>query len=216
MGFPGGSDGKESTCNVGDLCLIPWLGRSPGEGNGYPFQYSSLEYFMDRGAWQATVHEVAKSRTWLTFTHKHIHLYAVVFKIVHHTYGQGVQYLFSAVTGYLLLPYPLQEIYIVWQLTLFLGVVDLLVPSWCFPQHWFDYFNPEVEFTNRGWQSLTLRNVSAYYVTWYWSDKNLIFSWGETPSLQYQRDLTDPNHLSSIPHVQGQELRPWGDTPVTQ
>ena len=101
--------------------------------------------------WQATVHEVTKSWTWLTFMHKHIHLYAVVFKIVvQHTYGQGVQYLFSAVIGYLLLlPYPLQEIYIVWQLTLFLGVADLLVPSWCFLQHWFDYFNPEVEFTSK-------------------------------------------------------------------
>ena len=42
MGFPGGLDGKESACNAGDLGLIPWLGRSPGEGNGNPFQYSSL------------------------------------------------------------------------------------------------------------------------------------------------------------------------------
>ena len=52
MGFPGGSDGKESACNVGDPGLIPWLGRSPGEGNGYPLQYSCLENSMDRGAWQ--------------------------------------------------------------------------------------------------------------------------------------------------------------------
>ena len=49
LGFPGGSDGKESTCNVGDLGLIPELGRCPGEGNGYPFQYSCLENSMDRG-----------------------------------------------------------------------------------------------------------------------------------------------------------------------
>ena len=48
-----GSDGKESACNVGDPCLIPGLGRSPGEGNGNPFQYSYLENSMDRGAWQA-------------------------------------------------------------------------------------------------------------------------------------------------------------------
>ena len=54
--FPGGSDGKESACNEGDLSLIPGLGRSPGEGNGYPFQYSCLENSMDRGAWWATVH----------------------------------------------------------------------------------------------------------------------------------------------------------------
>ena len=49
-GFPGGSDSKESTCNVGDLGLIPGLGRSPGAGNGYPLEYPSLENSMDRGA----------------------------------------------------------------------------------------------------------------------------------------------------------------------
>ena len=63
LGFPGGSDGKESACNVGDLGLIPGLGRSPGEGNGYPLQYPGLENFMDGGAWWATVHRVAKSWT---------------------------------------------------------------------------------------------------------------------------------------------------------
>ena len=46
-GFHCGSAGKESTCNVGDMCLIPGLGRSPGEGKGYPFQYSGLESSMD-------------------------------------------------------------------------------------------------------------------------------------------------------------------------
>ena len=50
-GFPGGSDGKASACNVGDLGSIPGLGRSPGEGNGNPFQDSCLENPMDRGAW---------------------------------------------------------------------------------------------------------------------------------------------------------------------
>ena len=59
-GFPGGSNSKESACNVGDPCLIPGYGRSPGEGNGNPLQYSFLENSMDRGAWQATVHRVAK------------------------------------------------------------------------------------------------------------------------------------------------------------
>ena len=54
-GFPSGLDGKESACDVGDLGLIPGSGRSPGEGNGYPFQCSCLEDRMDRGAWQATV-----------------------------------------------------------------------------------------------------------------------------------------------------------------
>ena len=61
MGFPDGSDGKESACNAGDPGLIPGLGRSPGEGNGNPLQYSCLEIFKDRGAWWATIHEVAKS-----------------------------------------------------------------------------------------------------------------------------------------------------------
>ena len=53
LGFPGGSDGKESTCNVADLGSIPGLGRSPGEGNSYPLQYSGLENSMDRGVQQA-------------------------------------------------------------------------------------------------------------------------------------------------------------------
>ena len=57
--IPGGSDGKESACNVGDLGSIPGLGRSPGEGNSYPLQYSGLENSMDRGAWQAIVQGVA-------------------------------------------------------------------------------------------------------------------------------------------------------------
>ena len=54
MGFPGGSDSKESACNAGDRGSIPELGRSSGEGNGYPLQYSWLESSMDRGAWRAT------------------------------------------------------------------------------------------------------------------------------------------------------------------
>ena len=58
-----GSDDKESACNVGDLGSIPGLARSPGEGNGYPLQYSGLENPIDRGAWQAAVHGVAKSLT---------------------------------------------------------------------------------------------------------------------------------------------------------
>ena len=62
-GFPGGSDGEEYACNAGDLGLIPASGRSPGEGNGYPLQYSCLETPMDRGAWRATVHGVVQSRT---------------------------------------------------------------------------------------------------------------------------------------------------------
>ena len=54
-GFPGGSDSKESTCNAGDLGSIPGLGRSPGEGIGYPLHYFCLQNSMDRGAWQVRV-----------------------------------------------------------------------------------------------------------------------------------------------------------------
>ena len=55
--------GKESACNAADLCSFPWSGRSSGEGNGYPLQYSYLENPMDRGVWLATVHGVAESLT---------------------------------------------------------------------------------------------------------------------------------------------------------
>ena len=61
--FPGGLDGKESTCNAGDPDLIPRLGRPLREGNGYPLQYSGLENSMDREAWWAIVHGVVKSQT---------------------------------------------------------------------------------------------------------------------------------------------------------
>ena len=61
--YSGGSAGKESTCNVGDLGSIPGSGRSPGGGHGNPLQYSCLENPTDRGAWQATVHGVAKNQT---------------------------------------------------------------------------------------------------------------------------------------------------------
>ena len=61
MGFPGGSDGKESACSAGDQGSIPGLGRSPGEGNGSPLQYPCPENLMDRGAWWTVVHGVAKS-----------------------------------------------------------------------------------------------------------------------------------------------------------
>ena len=60
-GFPGGSDSKESTCNAGDLGSVRGLGRSTGEGNGNPLQYSCLENLMDREAWQTIVHGIAQS-----------------------------------------------------------------------------------------------------------------------------------------------------------
>ena len=62
-GFPGGSYGKESACNARELSSLPGWGRSPGEGNGTPLQYSCLGNPMDRGAWRGTVHGVPESWT---------------------------------------------------------------------------------------------------------------------------------------------------------
>ena len=83
--FPGDSEVKVPVCNVGDLGSIPVWGRSPGEGNGNPLQYSCLENPMDRGAWWATVHGVTKSRTRLsdfTFFHFPV-LYSRTLLVVH-------------------------------------------------------------------------------------------------------------------------------------
>ena len=66
LDFSGGSEGKESACNSANLDSVPGLGRSPGEGNGNPFQYSCLGNPKDRGAWQATFHGVARSQTQLS------------------------------------------------------------------------------------------------------------------------------------------------------
>ena len=86
----------KKTCNAGDLGSIPGLGRSPGERNGYPLQYSGLENSMDRGTWQATVHGVAKSQTWLSNFHfhwmgenicKHCDWQGLVSKIYHSSYS---------------------------------------------------------------------------------------------------------------------------------
>ena len=74
-GFPGGSEVKVSARNAGNLGSIPGLGRSPGEGNGNPLQYSCLENPMDGGDWWATVHGVAKSRTRLRRLHFHFSIW---------------------------------------------------------------------------------------------------------------------------------------------
>ena len=66
LGFPGGSEVKASAWNAGDPGSIPGSGRSPGEGNGNPLQYSCLENPMEGGAWWAVVHGVSKSRTRLS------------------------------------------------------------------------------------------------------------------------------------------------------
>ena len=71
--FPGSSAGKESTCNVGDLGLIPELGKFPGEGKGYPLQYSGLENSMD-----CIVRGAEKSQTRLCNYHFHFHIYSRV------------------------------------------------------------------------------------------------------------------------------------------
>ena len=76
MGFPCGSAGKESACNVGDLGSIPGLGRSPGEGIGYPLQYSGLENSM-----ACTVHGVAKSQSRLS----NFHFFAFYYVMVIHS-----------------------------------------------------------------------------------------------------------------------------------
>ena len=76
--FPGVSAGKGSACNAGDLGSIPGLGRSPGEGKGYPLQYSGLENSMDRRAWQAIVHRVTESQTLLMQLTMHAHSLIVI------------------------------------------------------------------------------------------------------------------------------------------
>ena len=73
QGFPGGSDGKQSACNVGDLGSIPGLGRSPEEGNGNSLQYSCLENSRDRRAWWPSVPGVTKSDMTEQLTHTGIH-----------------------------------------------------------------------------------------------------------------------------------------------
>ena len=83
LGFPGWSDGKESTCNMGDLGSSPVFGRSLEEENGYPLQYSCLRNPMDRGALLATVHGVIESQTWLSCICKKQNLHSLVSLRVH-------------------------------------------------------------------------------------------------------------------------------------
>ena len=80
-GFPGDSGGRESACSRGNR-LIPGLGRSPGEGNGNPLQYSCLENSMDRGAWSATVHGVTESDTTDGLTLLHLYILYFLLNVV--------------------------------------------------------------------------------------------------------------------------------------
>ena len=79
LGFPGGSAGKAAACNAGDPGSIPGMGRSSGEGNGNPLQYSCLENPMDRGAWQATVPGVSQSQTQLSELQQQEQFYRLIF-----------------------------------------------------------------------------------------------------------------------------------------
>ena len=87
MGFLGDSDSKESTCNAGDLSLMPGLGRSHREESGNPLQYSCLENPMDREAWQTIVHEVTESWTQLTHTQL-FYTYSLNFIITFQGFGK--------------------------------------------------------------------------------------------------------------------------------
>ena len=77
LGYPGGSDGKESTCNVGGLGSVPGLGRSPGGGNGTQSSILAWRIPMDRGAWQDTVYGVAKSQTRLSTAQRMRNLHVI-------------------------------------------------------------------------------------------------------------------------------------------
>ena len=92
MGLPDGSDIKESACDSGDWGSIPGSGRSPGEGNGNPLQYSCLGNSMDRGAWRVTVHGVARSWTRLSNLHFHFYFSLSLFIYIGEGNGNSLQY----------------------------------------------------------------------------------------------------------------------------
>ena len=114
LGFPGGSDSRESACNAGDLKSIPDLGKSPGEGNGYPLQYSGLENYMDRGAWvghdlvtfifitdlQSCVN-IYYTAKWFSYAHIYILLHILFLYYL----SQGIGYSFPCSTVGLVYPF---------------------------------------------------------------------------------------------------------------
>ena len=94
-GFPCSSVGKESACNAGDLGLIPGLGRSPGEGNGNPLQYSCLENPKDKAAWQATVQETDSWTLSWTPTSKGSQESVTTYRLNHHHHQRDLDYWLS-------------------------------------------------------------------------------------------------------------------------
>ena len=98
--FSGGSVGKESSCNVGDLGSIPGLRRSSGEGKGNPFEYSCLENPMGRGAWWGTVHEVTKS--WTQFSDQTSTTYIYIY-VYTHTHSFSYSFPLWFIIGFLVL-----------------------------------------------------------------------------------------------------------------
>ena len=124
VGFPGGSDGKESACDVGDLGSIPGLGSSPGEGNGNPLQYSGLRNPMDSGAWRATVDGVEKSRAGLRDNTRAVH-WVLHFKLQEHTQTLCPQFV-KAATKQKVMP---RDFLMVQWLRIHLAMQETQVPS---------------------------------------------------------------------------------------
>ena len=160
-GFPVGSEGKASACNPGNPGLIPGLGRSPGEGNGNPLQYSCLENSMDGEAWWATVRGVAKSQTWLSdFTHYiYIHTHTRIYKIAILT---GMRWYLIKVL--IALPW--------WLVTLSIFYIHIyLLATWCErPTHWkrpwcWERWRAGEE-GNRGWEGW----IASTQWPWVWAN----------------------------------------------
>ena len=118
LGFPCGSAGKEFTCNVGDLGSIPGLGRSPGEGKGYPLQYSGLENCMD-----CIVDGVAKSQTQLSNFHFHFKFHKESLNLTISVFLNLCSFLTSQDTYYLCCSFG----------TDVSGTIHLSCPVWCSP-----------------------------------------------------------------------------------
>ena len=177
--FPGGSVVKNLPAMAGDTGLIPGLGRSPGEGNGNPLQYSCLENPMGRGAWRATVHRVAKSRTWLSDQSSAVPVWYSVVYMHHFLFMRSCPWMFR------LPPCP--------------GCCNR-----CFSEHW-----AACVFSNHGFlqtyaQESDCRIIWEFYFLFFWGSS--ILSATEAEPLQVATNMTDvhhdPNrHPFQAPHV---------------